>query len=259
MNRRDFVASAATAAAEVSAQSPGQAPAVFELRYYRLRNGPENQRQRLPEGLTKIYVPAAQRSGAGECGVFLSSVGEQTPYVLLLSSYPSLAEMEKTQAKMNADADFQREAEAYFAQPGLPFTRVDIQLLRAFPGFPKIEVPPGGADRAPRVFELRTYESNTPYTLVRKVKMFEDGEIDIFRKSGLLPVFFGTTIAGSRLPNLTYMVAFDSMAAREQNWRTFGTSAEWKKLSATPGLSDAEVVSNISNWILTPVAGSLIR
>lgn len=55
------------------------------------------------------------------------------------------------------------------------------------------------------------------------------------------------------------MVAFDSLAAREANWRAFATSPEWKKMAATPGLSDGEVVSNISNVILSPLAGSRIR
>jgi hypothetical protein len=72
-------------------------------------------------------------------------------------------------------------------------------------------------------------------------------------------VFFGRTIAGPKMPNLTYMLAFDNMAAREANWRTFATSDEWKKLSATPGLSDAETVSNISTSFLSPLAGSGIR
>ena len=51
----------------------------------------------------------------------------------------------------------------------------------------------------------------------------------------------------------------DDLAAREKNWRAFATSPEWKKLSSTPGLSDAEIVSNISNALLTPLAGSVIR
>jgi hypothetical protein len=49
------------------------------------------------------------------------------------------------------------------------------------------------------------------------------------------------------------------LAARETNWRAFATSAEWKRMAATPGLSDGEIVSNISNALLTPVAGSRLR
>ncbi len=91
------------------------------------------------------------------------------------------------------------------------------------------------------------------------MKMFDDGEIAIFRRTGLLPVFFGETIVGRNMPNLTYMVAFDDLAARENNWRTFANDPEWLKLRATPGLSDAEIVSNISNYLVRPTPFSDIR
>jgi hypothetical protein len=87
----------------------------------------------------------------------------------------------------------------------------------------------------------------------------DDGEIDIFRRCGMLPVFFGETIAGADMPNLTYMLAFENLAAREKAWRTFGSHPDWQKLRSRPELSDALLVSNISNAILRPLAFSSIR
>ena len=55
------------------------------------------------------------------------------------------------------------------------------------------------------------------------------------------------------------MVGFDSMAERDRIWTAFGTSPEWKKMSTQPGLSDGEVVSNISNMIVRPAGYSEIR
>jgi hypothetical protein len=89
--------------------------------------------------------------------------------------------------------------------------------------------------------------------------MFDDGEIAIFRRLGLTPVFFGQTLIGANMPNLTYMLAFDNLAAREKAWQAFAQDPEWQKLRAQPGLSDAEIVSNISNSILRPLPGSDIR
>ena len=89
--------------------------------------------------------------------------------------------------------------------------------------------------------------------------MFEDGEAGIFKRLGMSPVFFGQTLVGQNLPNLTYMLAFDDLASREKLWRDFGNDAEWRKLRAQPGLSDAEVVSNIHSSILRPLAFSPIR
>jgi hypothetical protein len=89
--------------------------------------------------------------------------------------------------------------------------------------------------------------------------MFEDGEIAIFRRIGMSPVFFGQALVGQNLPHLTYMLAFDDLAARERLWRAFGSDPDWQKLRAQPGLSDAEIVSNISSSILRPLPFSLIR
>ena len=89
--------------------------------------------------------------------------------------------------------------------------------------------------------------------------MFDDTEIKIFRRCGMLPVFFGETLIGRNLPNLTYMLAYDDLAAREKVWRAFAADPEWQKLRATPGLTDAEIVSNISNSILHPLPFSPIR
>ena len=49
------------------------------------------------------------------------------------------------------------------------------------------------------------------------------------------------------------------LTARDKAWRAFGSDPDWQKLRATPGLSDAEIVNNISNMILRPLPFSPIR
>jgi hypothetical protein len=88
--------------------------------------------------------------------------------------------------------------------------------------------------------------------------MFNTAEISVFRRTGLRPVFFGNTVIGARMPCLTYMLTFENLAEREKNWRAFGSDAEWKKLSTTPGYTDAEIITNISNVILSPAEYSQI-
>ena len=75
----------------------------------------------------------------------------------------------------------------------------------------------------------------------------------------MLPVFFGETLIGRNMPNLTYMLAYDDWDARDKVWKTFGADPEWQKLRSTPGLTDPEIVSNISNAILRPLPFSPIR
>lgn len=232
---------------------------ILELRYFRLRNTLDNQRARWSGYLGKAVVPALRRAGSGTVGLFSSVIAPDAPFLLLVAQHTSLGAFEQCWRKAGADEELKTATAALYKQVQLPYQRMEVHLLRGFAKFPAIETPPTEEGRAARVFELRTYESNTPESLAKKIGMFEDGEIGLFRKFGLLPVFFGEMIAGAKMPNLTYMVAFDSLAAREANWRAFATSPEWKKMAATPGLSDGEVVSNISNVILSPLAGSMIR
>lgn len=249
-----------TAFAAAVAAGRAAAPAkkcLLELRLIRLRNGPDNQRQRATDFL-KAYLPAAHRAGISPVGVFSSSIAEGSPFLLVLKSYPGWAEVEACLAKVDADPEYRKAVDAWYAG-GLPYVRQEVSLLRAFDAMPAVAVPPAEGRKSPRIFELRVYESNNFLTLQRKIKMFEDGEIDIFRRLGLLPVFFGETVFGRNMPNLTYMVAHDDLAARERNWRTFGADPEWKKLRAQPGLSDAEIVSNISASLLSPLPFSDIR
>jgi len=136
------------------------------------------------------------------------------------------------------------------------FVRVESTLLRAFAAMPTLE-PSAGAGTATRgVFELRTYESHSNRAALNKLKMFNAGEVPIFRKAGLTPVFFGETLIGPKMPSLTYMVTFPDMAARDAGWARFGQDPEWKTLSADPQYRDN--VSAISDIILQPTPYSQI-
>jgi hypothetical protein len=252
---------AAATGAALGANAANPAPrAILDLRYFYLRNNADNQRQRLSEFLQKSVMPAMKRAGAGPFGAFSSNIAPDGPFILLLTSYPSLAAMEEITNKLNADEEFMKGLESFNALSGIGYERQQRMLLRAFPSIPQIEVPSQGEGRrGGRLFEIRTYESHNSSTLRRKIGMFDNGEIAIFRKVGMTPVFFGETLVGPKMPNLTYMLAYDDLAHREKTWRAFGSDPEWAKLRATPGLSDPEVVSNISNFLVSPLPFSQIR
>jgi hypothetical protein len=229
----------------------------IELKHFQMRNG--RQVDRTTEYLRRGWMPALQRAGAGPTGLFSAVIAPQSPFIMTMTGYPSMAAMESVQVKLDADKDYQAAFEDFNSPGELSYIRVENAVLRAFPSMPSIEVPPTGENRPARIFELRTYESPSDKAQSKKIKMFGDGEIAIFRRCGMLPVFFGQTIIGRDLPNLTYMLAFDDLAAREKAWGAFGKDPDWQKLRATPGLSDAEIVSNISNAIVRPLAFSPIR
>jgi hypothetical protein len=88
--------------------------------------------------------------------------------------------------------------------------------------------------------------------------MFHSGEFDIFLKAGFHPVFFGDTLIGSRLPNLTYMLAFADQSELEAKWDLFRDDPNWKKLSASPRFASDQIVTNITNLILSPLSSSQV-
>jgi hypothetical protein len=256
MNRRNFIhvaAAAGTTGALASAASPA-AVKLIELRYYRMRNANPNQVQRTSAFLQKHFAPAAKRAGIAPLGFFTGAIAENSPSILVVKGYASFEAMGAALEKLASDKEYGAAFEEYNSGAGLNYVRIESSLLRAFDTMQQIDFTTPGSGKPAGAFELRTYESDNAATLKRKIGMFEQGgEIDIFRKTGVNPVFFGETIVGRNMPNLTYMVAFEDMAARAKAWGTFGSSAEWQKLRAQPGLSDAEVVSNISNSVWSPM------
>ena len=179
-------------------------------------------------------------------------------YVLL--THPSLESLTATPARLDADAEYQTAGAEFINAPAInpSYVRVESSLMMAFEGMPKLEAPsfPGGGKS--RIFELRTYESHSRKAHRKKIEMFNRGEISIFRRTGLPPVFFGQTLIGSRLPNLTYMLGFENAEARDKGWSAFGGDAEWQKLRTTPGYTDNEIVCDISNVLLRPASYSQI-
>jgi hypothetical protein len=205
-----------------------------------------------------VYLPAAKKAGAGPVGLFGSVIGPDTPFTMCLTSYPSLAAMEAARDKLAASEEYQKGLAEYNA--GDPaFDKMESWILRAFDFFPAIELLPPDPKRPPRVFELRTYESQNESLLARKIRMFGAGEVGIFRKVGAQPVLFAEAIAGSKLPHLSYMLGYENLAAREKVWAAFGADPDWVKLRTTPEFSLPGMVVNISNSMLSVVNGSDIR
>ncbi len=268
MKRREFLASSLAASAvagaatstTMAADPPADQskPEYYELRRYHLRRGP--QVKQADDYLREAALPALKRLGVGPVGVFNTTIGADMPTVCLLIPHPSFESVATTGARLLADTEYLRTGAAFLNAPSNDpaYVRVESSLMVAFEGFPKIEVPPAAAENRPRIFELRIYESHSRKAHLKKVEMFNNGEIAIFRRTGLRPVFFGRTLIGSKLPNLTYMLTFDDMAAHDKNWATFIADPEWKKLSTAPGYTDGEIVSNISNLFLAPTPYSQI-
>ncbi len=256
------LAASAWAAAESqsgSGRQSGSGPDVYLWRQYVLRQGTEPRR--VADFLQHAMVPALNRLAHRPIGVFEGVAGVTTPTIFTLTPLASLDAVGALEGRLEQDEEFTRAGAAYLEATAIDpaFVRQEVTLLTAFDKFPHIAVPAATGSKGPRLFELRTYESPSERAHRAKVRMFEEmGEIEIFRRVGLTPVFFSRTLAGTRMPSLVYMLVHENLAAREKNWSAFGSDPEWRKLASTPGFTDAEIVSNITAVFLRPAAYSQI-
>ena len=274
MKRREFVGVAAVAGlAAVGRSANAMAPAggkkqILEQRLYQVDKGPK--RERLDAFLAQAAVPAWKRLGIKTIGVFedvdgkgaklrdllaLKPKGESAEVAVLLA-FESIEAWATHNARLMADAEFLKAGAEWLDLPKDDplYSRVETSVMLAFDQCPTVETTAKGEGR---VFQLRTYESHSLAKAQKKIHMFnEGGEIALFRTCGLNPVFFGSTLAGPRMPNLTYMVGFDNEAAQGAAWKTFGAHPEWKRIRSLPIYKDT--VSRITNIVLRPTSCSQI-
>ena len=263
MKRRDFMAASCLAGLAPLAGVSSAAAAddtskkdLYELRLYKL-DSVEKQKA-LVDFFGKAVIPALNRIGIGPVGVFSLKDGDD-PSLYVLLPHKSMQSVVTMTAQLAEDQTFLADAdiELIEAPPSDPaYQRIESSLMLAFDGIPQLETPIK-ADVASRVFQLRIYESHNVEKAIKKIHMFnEGGEIEIFRDTGLSPFFFGATLVGSKMPNLTYMIGFKDMAAGEEAWTKFRADPRWNRIKVDPLYADT--VSNITNLFLLPAACSQI-
>ena len=260
VDRREFLTAGAVATLapwpHLEALGHSASRQFIELRRYHLLPG--TKQRAFTAFVGDALVPAMNRAGVNRVGAFTVVYGENAPSLLLVLAHPTLDSVVSLRDRLALDAAYARAGAGILDAPmsDPAFVRVESSLLRAFEAMPALEPSPGAAARTSRIYELRTYESHSNRAALNKLKMFNAGEVPIFRRAGLTPVFFGETLVGANMPNLTYMLTFPDMAARDAAWGVFGKDPEWKTLSGDPQYRDN--VSAISDIILQPTSYSQI-
>ncbi len=259
MNRREFLTtSGAAGMAGMSSLAVGAGAGgreYFEFRQYRLHTG--SKKNQVGNFLRQVGIPALNRIGIGPVGVFTATYGPSDPTLYVMLVHKSLESVLTSSERLLADDKFRNTDFAGASLSDTAYVRMESSLMVAFEGMPQLSVPKQKTEGKSRIFELRTYESHSIKASKKKIEMFnEGGEIAVFNKTGLAPVFFGETIVGPQMPNLTYMLVFDNLTDRDAKWKVFGGSPEWKKLSGDPQYKGT--VSNITDFILKPTGYSQI-
>ena len=230
----------------------------YELRLYHLRRGPKTEL--FDHFYKEAAIPAFNRAGIRKVGVFSVTVGPESPTMYVLLTHKTLDSVATTMDRLADDAEYQKAGAEFINCPSADpsYDRVESSLMVAFSGMTQLQVPSLGEQNKGRIFELRTYESHSKKANRKKIEMFNKGEIAIFQRHKMNPVFFGETLIGARLPNLTYMLAFTGQADHDRGWSAFGGDPDWQKMRTQPGYTDAEVVSSITNVFLRPTGYSQI-
>ena len=265
MDRRKFLATSLASAATVplgyalqsqQALGPG-ARQYYELRRYHLLTP---QRKLADDYFRSALVPGLNRLGISPVGVFNVSIGPEGPSIYVLLPSTSVETLVSSAARLSQDAEYVKAASDFLNAPAKSpaFVRMESSLMQALAGAPRLTVPEATAQHLPRLFELRTYESSTDQDHQAKVSQVNEGEIPIFLKAGFWPVFFGDTVIGARMPNLTYMIGFANLAERDKAWDAFRSAPETKVLFGQPKYTFEDLVSNVDNAVLTPAPYSQI-
>lgn len=228
----------------------------YQLKIYHFKT--DAQQSRVDAYLQNAYLPAMHRAGIKNIGVFKpvesDTLGKRL-YVFI--PYKTFGEIKKIDMALAADQQYLTDGKDYIdaLYNDATYTRMETILLSAFPKMLFAEIPKLTANKADRIYELRSYESATEKQNINKVGMFNDGdEVALFKRLGFNAVFYSEVIAGSHMPNLMYMITFNSMADHDRLWKAFGNDPYWKTLSAKPEYQNN--VSHIDAIFLHPTAYS---
>jgi hypothetical protein len=225
---------------------------IYELREYDLI---EPGRQEFLDHYFKDgLVPALNRLGIENVGVF-KLIGSENPVKMyLLIPYESGHDFFKVPSKLLKDQEYLKHMKEYdnIGIEDRVYDRYKVHLLEAFDAIPKLELPKSEN----RIFEYRTYEGYSEDAGDRKVEMFNIEELELFRKVGISPVFFGKIIAGDNMPALKYMVWFKDMEEREAKWDLFRKSEEWGIMKVKPEYKDT--ATKVGHVFLEPTFYSQI-
>jgi hypothetical protein len=228
----------------------------IELRTYTVKD--DDKKAKLIAALDSALIPALNAQKIKPVGVFSAHETEKNfqQTVFVIFPHKTLNSVQTVSAKLLADKTFMKNGGAFFEGTSKDplYTTYESTLMYGFEKCPSIETPISNPER---IFQIRYYRSWNIDKNAKKVHMFDEGgELPLFRKVGMHPVFFGDTIFGAKMPNLTYMLGFENDDARKAAWKAFVESPEWQEIKGNPMYADT--ATEIVNIFLKPSPGSQV-
>ena len=107
------------------------------------------------------------------------------------------------------------------------------------------------------IYESRVYHC-IPGRLPALLKRFENVTLKLWEKHGIKQAGFFTTLIGASNQELTYFLAWESLADRETKWNAFQSDPDWIAARAKSE-EDGQIINNIVSQLLVPTAFSSVK
>ena len=107
------------------------------------------------------------------------------------------------------------------------------------------------------IYELRVYRCLSG-RLPALLKRFETVTLKLWEKHGIRQAGFWTTVVGESNRDLTYLLAWETLAERETKWAAFLADPAWQAARAASE-ADGPIIENVSNQFLAPTAFSSVK
>ena len=147
-------------------------------------------------------------------------VAPHTPETLLLTVYSSFNEMLEVRTRIWSDPRVRRAWSGIESAQVLDDVRSHVLTVRA----ESLRFPAHSAIVNSGLFEVRTWHAPA-------WRQGPPPEVSsVLSRLGIRPIVAGATAAGEHLPRFTYVVPFDSLAARQQAWASLDGDAQWREM-----------------------------
>ena len=107
------------------------------------------------------------------------------------------------------------------------------------------------------IYELRIYRC-VAGRLPALLNRFQSTTLRLWQKHGIRQAGFWTTVVGESANDLTYLLAWESLADREKKWAAFQSDPDWISARAKTE-ADGQIVGNIVNQLLVPTSFSSVK
>jgi len=205
----------------------------------------------LDDFFKETLIPAYNRRNIS-VGAFSLYNQEEKEQRYLLFVYPDIKTYNEVRQTIWSDKDFLNAARPFFEStaPNPVYSEYETYLCEAFDKIPEMRIP----DKSRTLFEFRCYHSPNEDANLRKIKMFNVEEIDLFDKVGINSVCYGEILAGTHMPALIYLTWYKDEVTRNNAWNTFTKDPEWERIKSKPEYKNT-ATNNIAK-LLSPTAYS---